>query len=642
MPHLVHRRCRNGMNTPLPTFVAPLTINVFRTNYRSLPSSHEYWHNVGGSKRLTHVHFFAHGKKGFISRNAHIQTQRDINQGQEAVASSSNASRRSGVMAEPVKTDDLRPLRKGDKAIVTITKIGYGGTCIGRLENRLGPDSQPEVLTLPADDLSLPVYCPKGACPGDVVLCTITRVRRRLTRPDGRPVSPPPDGMEGQTSPRSYIEALYLALHSSSPKSVPSVCAHSGHYKLGGGGCGGCTMLHIPYALQLSEKDQQLRTIYTILARDDVQLPLQNILPSRNTLEYRNKMEFTFGQRWLSKATETNPDESSIGLKDVKGREAALGLHVPQRFDKIIDISECHIQNPLGNDILNEVRSASIEMLLEPYDPKSGIGYMRNVTIRSATNPQGRREIMVNLITSSCDVPDRLVPLAERLVQRFDDIVCVLHNIRGVRGDHVTEEERERLLIGDRPYIEQLMCGLAFRISANSFFQTNVKQAEVLYEHVRKMSCLKQTDVVLDLFCGTGTIGLSLAKHVDAVYGVDIIGSAIEDALVNAQANEIYNAHFMQMNLEKLKSFNEDLLPKADVIVMDPPRAGLHPDLITFLSKSQARTIVYVSCNPITQVRDVLKLEALVPGKFKVTGIQPVDMFPNSHHVEAILILERN
>lgn len=641
MSSLVHHRCRHGINPSLPTFVAPLTINIFQRKYRCRASSQEYWHQFWGAKRLAHGQIFTCDKTGMISRKTHIQAHCNAFQEQQTVATSSDIPRSSPAPAEPVTVNELRPLRKKDKVIVTITHIGYGGTCIGQLDSRLGSDEEPEA-SLPLDDLSLPVYCPKGACPGDVVLCNITRVRRRLTRPDGRPISPPPDGMEGQTSPRSYAEAVYLELRSPSPKSVAPVCAHSGHFKLGGGGCGGCTMLQVPYALQLSEKDQQLRTIYGVLERAGKKLPLQNVLPSQNTLEYRNKMEFTFGQRWLSEATKNGSSDPSTDLRNMQGKAVALGLHIPQRFDKVVDISECHIQIPLGNDILNEVRAASAEMLLEPYDPKSGTGYMRNVTIRSATNRQGRQELMVNLITSSCDVPDRLVPLAERLHQRFSDIVCVMQNVRGVRGDHLTEEERERLLIGDRPYIEQVMCGLTFRISANSFFQTNVKQAEILYEHVRKMACLKPTDVILDLFCGTGTIGLSLARHVNSVYGVDITESSIEDALVNAQNNDVYNAHFLKMNLEKLKSFNDGLLPEADVIVMDPPRAGLHPDLIKFLSKTQARIIIYVSCNPMTQVRDVLKLDSLVPGKFKVAGIQPVDMFPNSHHVETVLSLHRN
>lgn len=640
MSHLVQRRCRGAMNPLVPMFIAPSVINTFRREHRCRPPfSHNYWDRSWGVGRLTHVHSSTY-KTESLSKKAHIHVQHDVCQEPQAATSSSSVPHTVGIVAEPAKAVRLHPLRKGERVSVTITRIGYGGICIGDLNGRLGSDMQPEAKTLPSEDLSFPVYCPKGACPGDVVQCTVTRVRRRLVRPDGRPISPPPDGMEGLTAPRSYIEAVYTSLLAPSPKAVPSLCPHFGHHKLGGGGCGGCTMLHMPYASQLSQKDQQLRTIYAALEKNDAELPLKNILPSSDTREFRNKMEFSFGRLWLSKV-KNGLEYSSTGLRDAQGNEVALGLHIPQRYDKVVDISECQIQPAVGNAILEEVRMASKEMLIEPFDTRTGSGYMRNVAIRSAINPKGEKEIMVNLITSDCDVPERLVPLGQRLQQRFDNIVCVLQNIRGVRGQHVTEEERERVLVGDRAYIEQQMCGLTFRISANSFFQTNSSQAEVLYDLVREMAHLKPTDTVLDLFCGTGTIGLSLARHVDAIYGVDIVESAIDDALVNARTNEIFNAQFMQMNLDKLKSFDDSILPNADVIVMDPPRAGLHPDLVKYLAKCEARCVVYVSCNPLSQVRDVLQLEELAPGKFRVAEIQPLDMFPNSHHVESILILER-
>lgn len=477
----------------------------------------------------------------------------------------------------------------------------------------------------------MPVYGPKGACPGDLIRCTIRRIRRRS-----------PDAMDKSTrhgtgaATRSYVEASFVEMLAPSPKSVPVPCAHFGNFKLGGGGCGGCSSMHVPYSVQLAHKQNQMDSIFAKLCSIH-NIAVDPILACKETMYYRNKMEFSFGRRWYERDAQIG-----TGLMNGPGEyEYALGLHAPQRFDKIIQISECHIQQPVGNDILQHIRERSADLLLEPHDTKMDEGYLRNVVIRSAENSRGELELMVNFVTSPCEVPERLKPLALEIMGKFPSVICVMQNIRGVNGEHLIAHDQERLLAGSRQYIEQSLCSLRFRISANSFFQTNSKQAEVLYNEVRTAAKLTSSEVVLDLFCGTGTIGLVLASEAKRVVGVDLIASAITDARVNAAENGITNATFEQGNLDKLNTILEASgLPEPDVIVVDPPRAGLHPDLVQYIANSPAKKIVYVSCNPITQERDIFKVQDSKPGKFSLSNIRPVDMFPNTHHMECICVLE--
>lgn len=415
--------------------------------------------------------------------------------------------------------------------------------------------------------------------------------------------------------------------------------------------------MHIPYEMQLEQKNVQMQILYANLANqqreqeNQVDPPLLKIAPivaCDDTFRYRNKMEFTFGRRWLTEKEKLSSTDNQ-NKNDVEiHRKYALGLHVPQRFDKVVEIDDCHIYPAVGNEILELIRETAKDMLLEPYDTKADTGYLRNVGIRTATNTHGKMEVMVNLITSECEVPERLVPLAQALKSRFPEVVCVVQNMRGVKGRGLYEidESNERLLAGDRSYIEQSINGITFRISANSFFQTNPQQSEILFNHIMEAAKLaRNSDVVLDLFCGTGSIGLSLARYAKYVHGVDIVSSAVADANMNATINGISNASFVEMNLDKVKEMaRKEVLeiPEANVIVVDPPRAGLHPDLVKYLAKADhVERIVYVSCNPLTQIRDIMELMHLQPNTFHVTSVQPIDMFPNTHHVECVVGIER-
>lgn len=482
----------------------------------------------------------------------------------------------------------------------------------------------------------MPIYAPKGACPGDTVRCSVTRVRRRKIPPE-RAAIQSASNLPSESSSVGYAEAIFINKLESSPISQPSPCRHFGNYKLGGGGCGGCTAMHIPYEIQLQQKQSQVEKLFANICMEDG-ASMHEILPCRDTLRYRNKMEFSFGRQWYMPGSKPKEKENNLSTP----KEYALGLHVPQFFDKIIPIEECHLHLSVGNDILNYIRTRCTELLLEPYDIRKRIGYMRNVVIRSSTNLEGKDEVMVNLITSPCDVHQRLVPLAEEIKERFAAVVCVTQNITGVTSNHSVEVEQERLLAGNRSYIEQQLCGLKFRISANSFFQTSKMQAGELYEQVRYAARLTKQDSVLDLFCGTGTIGLCLAPYAKQIYGVDVMETAIADARVNAKMNKIENARFDVGNLEKIRNFVKGPdFGTASVIVIDPPRAGLHPDLVKFIGNCNAKRIIYVSCNPVTQARDVKQIRAIANGRFGVQSVQPIDMFPQTHHSECLVTLER-
>lgn len=515
----------------------------------------------------------------------------------------------------PVST--AKRLRKGDVMDLTIDYVSLSGASVAHV---------PDASGTAEEDVGLSVYMPKGASPGDVVRCSVTRIRR-----NPRPNSDFPD------KSRAYAEAIYMERISPSPSRIPPRCDHFGNFRLGGGGCGGCTSMSMDYAAQLREKQAQMVALFRNFSAMDTGA-LREILPSLQIWNYRNKMEFSYGRKW------------SKGKPVARGRkvgdgpmEFAVGLHAPQRFDKVVEITRCHIQEEVGNEILAFVRTRAEEMLLDSYDPRSGLGYMRNVAIRTARNAIGELEVMVNVVTSPCEVPGRLLPLAEELIARFPTIVCVVQNMPKAAANTPVDPSLERLVAGPRRYIEQKLCGLIFQISANSFFQTNPHQAGTLYGVVAQAADLGEDDVVCDLFCGTGTIGLTLAGQCKKVVGLEIVDAAVEDARRNAKRNGIGNAEFVKVNLEKMKdSFVVAGGAEApDVIVVDPPRAGLHKSLVKQFALSTARRIVYVSCNPASQMRDLRMLEEMAPGKFRAVEVQPVCMFPHTHHVESVVTLVR-
>ena len=281
---------------------------------------------------------------------------------------------------------------------------------------------------------------------------------------------------------------------------------------------------------------------------------------------------------------------------------------------------------------------------METYDPHTHTGFLRHLALRYSHNAQHKMEVMVNFVTSPCEIKERLVPLANEIRQKFSACVCVLQSMTDSKANVACSNKGQRLLAGERMFIEHELGGLSFKISPDSFFQTNSFQLPLLYEQVLRLSNIRSADHVLDLFCGTGTIGLYLSKSCASVTGIEVVPSAIKDAQENAKRNGIENANFVLGDLEKLKKDPAVLPPgeNVDVIIVDPPRGGLHRDLVKYLVQTSARRIVYVSCNPATQARDILALQEQHHGKFFVEAIQPIDMFPHTPHIESVIAIQVN
>ena len=340
---------------------------------------------------------------------------------------------------------------------------------------------------------------------------------------------------------------------------------------------------------------------------------------------YRNKMEFTFSNReWV-------PEKDD----DRKPSNYALGLHVPGRWDKILNINECHIQTPIANEILKIIWQTVLELECEPYDIKEHTGFIRNVIIRSSANTN---DIMVNLVTCQEDIQS-IQPIADTLINHFPQITSIVNNITN-RKAGISIGEYQIVLHGN-DYITEKVGGYEFMISANSFFQTNTQQATKLYNIILEEASLTGSEIVYDLFCGTGSISLYISTHAKMVYGFEISMSAVQDAMQNAINNKVKNAWFFAGDLKDLFRNNLEAknLEMPDVMILDPPRSGLHPQTIEDILEKLPKRIVYVSCNPATQARDS---KELCKKKYSLVKLRPVDMFPHTPHVENVATLIRN
>ncbi len=428
----------------------------------------------------------------------------------------------------------------------------------------------------------------KGALPGE-------RVRSRITK--RKP---------------SFAEARLLEIIEQSPERREAPCPYFDW-------CGGCTWQNLSYSDQLKYKREiVVDSLEHIAIMEGTQvLP---VLPSKSEFAYRNKMEFSFSdRRWLL------PDE--LGQEHIS-KDFALGLHVPGTFDKIIQIDKCLLQSDTANDILQFISNYAIEQNLPPYGIHSHQGYLRFLVIRQSYYSE---KLMVNIVTSEA-TPELLKPLAEILVAKFPQIASVVNNVNS-RLAQIATGENEILLAGE-DFIEEKLAGHVFKISANSFFQTNTSQAERLYEQVIEFADLSQDDIVWDLYAGTGTISLFLAQKAKQVIGFEIAESAVQDAEKNSQVHKIDNTHFVGGDL--LHSL-KDTKPHPDVLVTDPPRAGMHEKVVRYLTEILPKRIVYVSCNPTTLARDL----AILKSYYDIKKVQPVDMFPHTYHIETVVLLSR-
>ncbi|XVF25080.1 hypothetical protein REPUB_Repub13aG0183000 [Reevesia pubescens] len=435
----------------------------------------------------------------------------------------------------------------------------------------------------------------------------------------------------------SYAEVTKLKTISPHWDLVDAPCEYASY-------CGGCKTQNLDYKSQLRAKEQQVRELVIHVGKFSDKNPyflsiMKPIVPCDIQFHYRNKMEFSFGsQKWLPK---------ELLHEKLDGSESyALGLHAPGYFDMILNVDKCLLQSEPANKILATVQDhwKDPELGLSPYNVHSHAGFLKHLVLRTGRDMKtGLPELMVNFVTSSYK-PELLKPIVEK-ISVVPEVVSIMNNVNTSVGNTSVGEE-EYTLYGKSAITESLR-GLTFQISANSFFQTNTHQAEVLYKLIEDCAGLRGdgSEIVLDLFCGTGTIGLTLAKRVKHVYGYEVVAQAVADAHRNAKLNGISNATFIQGDLNKIgENFGKDI-PKPDIVISDPNRPGMHMKLIKFLLKLKAPRIVYVSCNPATCACDVDYLchgviEEKVKGCYKLKSIQPVDMFPHTPHIECVCQLE--
>lgn len=414
---------------------------------------------------------------------------------------------------------------------------------------------------------------------------------------------------------KNFMEGYPLKFHKYSDKRIEAKCSHFGV-------CGGCKWQSLPYSLQLDYKHKQVVDQLTHIAK--VELPeADRILASEKEYYYRNKLEYTFSnKRWLTK--EEIDDEKE------KDRDA-LGFHIPGKFDKILDIEHCYLQDDPSNGIRLAIKQIAKENGLSFYDVREETGFLRNVIIRTSTT----KDLMVIPIFFYED-KDKREALLSALVNKFPEISSLMYVINPKKNDSITDLDVNHFSGNDHIFEE--MEGLKFKIGPKSFYQTNSEQAYRLYCLTREYAGLQGDEVVYDLYTGTGTIANFVAKSAKKVVGVEYVPEAIEDAKVNSQLNGIENTSFFAGDMKDV--LNKEFIAtngQPNVVILDPPRAGVHKDVIDAILYAKAEKIVYVSCNAATQARDIQLLDE----DYKVVKYQPVDMFPQTAHVENVALLIR-
>ena len=413
---------------------------------------------------------------------------------------------------------------------------------------------------------------------------------------------------------KNYMEGVITKFHEYSPDRIEGFCEHFGT-------CGGCKWQFLTYEKQLFYKQKHVVDALTRIGK--VELPeCQPILPSKETTYYRNKLEFTFtNTRWL-----TQEEISQDAVADRRG----VGFHIPGKFDKVLDIEHCHLQANPSNQIRNGIKTFAREKNWDFFDLVQKEGFFRNIVIRTAVSG----DIMVILIVGNND-QDKIKEACEFLKNEFPQITSLNYVVNTKLNDSYSD--LEVISYAGEPYIIETMEGLKFRVGPKSFYQTNATQAYELYKITRDFAGLTGEEVVYDLYTGTGTIAQFVATKAKSVVGIEYVPSAIEDAKKNAALNEINNAKFFAGDMKDL--LTDEFIQahgQPDVIITDPPRAGMHESVVRTILKANPKRIVYVSCNPSTQARDLAWLDE----KYAVKAIRPVDMFPHTHHVENVVLLE--
>jgi len=472
-------------------------------------------------------------------------------------------------------------MKRGDILDVGVDAVAFEGKSVARLEGF--------------------VIFVRGGVPGDTV-----RVRVAAAK-------------------KSFAEADVIEVLRPSALRTPPRCRHFGP-------CGGCRWQHVTYEAQLGFKRQHVVDALERIGGFSG-LDVAPTLGADDPFYYRNKMEFSFGDRWLT-------DEEMAASGGGKGARAAelrfaLGLHIPGRYDRVLDLEECWLQSELSARIVNDVRSFCAGNSLPVYSTATESGYLRNLVIREGKRTGDR---MVNIVTRD-DRPDIMRLMTSRLLAEFPAITTIVNNITR-RKSQVAIGDTERVYHGNGTITEQIGTR-TYRISANSFFQTNTVQAEKLYDTARRMADPGPGDVVFDLYSGTGTIALHVADRARAVIGIESVEQAVRDANGNAALNGVTNCTFLLGDLKDTLGSSRTSgsgLPHPDIVITDPPRAGMHGKVLNELRILHPRRIVYVSCNPATQARD---LKTLCEDRwYSIEEIQPVDMFPHTYHVENVVSLK--
>ena len=469
---------------------------------------------------------------------------------------------------------------------IEITGVAAEGKAIAR--HRLNPQ----------DESPLVIFVPYG-CPGDVADIKIDKKKHH------------------------YAEGHITELKKPSEIRIVPECRHFGS-------CGGCKWQHIPYPSQLEFKTQQVKDNLTRIGK--LELPeIAPALPSENIKRYRNKMEYTFSnKRW--RPWNEFREEKEVSPEN----ENALGFHIPGAFDKVLQIEECLLQEGIGDKVRNFLYEYAQKKGLTFYDIKNNRGLLRTLMIRISSTG----EVMV-CVTFGEDNPKLIHEVLDALKNQFPEIDSLLYAVNLKLNDSLTDVDI-RVYHGKDHIIEK-MEDLIFRVNAKSFYQTNSRQAYQLYKTARKFAGLEPGDnvdkkpVVYDLYTGAGTIANFVARQAEKVIGIEYVEEAVEDAKVNSKINGIDNTVFIAGDMKDV--LNEEFLEthgRPDVMIVDPPRAGMHTDVVDVILKAEPSVIVYVSCNPSTQARDL----SLLSEKYQVTDVQPVDMFPHTHHVENIVRLK--
>lgn len=470
-------------------------------------------------------------------------------------------------------------MKKGDILKFTIDKYAFEGKGICRISKDGEGESNYVVFV-------------EGAYPGDTVEARLIKIKK------------------------SFADAKTINIISSSKDRIKPECSYFGV-------CGGCKQQDLSYEKQLFYKQLQVKEIFERLGNfnDYLMLP---IVPSERIYYYRNKMEFSFAdKRWL------RPEE--ISNEEITDRNFALGLHIPRIYDKVLDIHECFLQSDESNNILNFTRKYFKEKNISIYSTKSHEGFLRNLVIKQSFHT---KDLMVNLVTSSED-ENLIKNYTEELIKEIPPITTIVNNIN-LRKASVAIGDYEKVFYGEG-FLTDKIGNYSFRISPNSFFQTNTLQAEKLYQTAVDFGEFKKDEILYDLYSGAGTISLFVSNYVKEVIGIEVVTSAVDDAKINSKLNSINNVRFETADLYKsfLPLVKEKNLPKPDVMIIDPPRSGMHQNTVNDVLELEPKRIVYVSCNPSTQVRDI----KLLSEKYNLIKMQPVDMFPQTYHIENVALL---